>query len=126
MVNSITMVLFYICKASVLLTILIKFIGDTIIMIDKNSTLYYKFNKMKEFVRHINMAEVALEAFEDEEILSWKKHFIKSEAFAVIENMCSEIEYYMNQYNNAADNNANTADNTNDTKTKDPLNTLLV
>lgn len=50
-------------------------------MIDKNSTLYYKFNKMKEFVRHINMAEVALEAFEDEEILSWKKHFIKSELY---------------------------------------------
>lgn len=89
-------------------------------MIDKNSTLYvYKFNKMKEFVKHINMAEVALEAFEDEEILSWKKHFIKSEAFSVIENMCSEIEYYMNQYNN-------TDNNTNDTKTKDPLNTLLV
>ena len=100
MANSITMVLFYIYKSSVLLTILIKFIGDTVIMIDKNSTLYYKFNKMKEFVKHINMAEVALEAFEDEEILSWKKHFIKSEAFAVIENMCSEIEYYMNQYNN--------------------------
>lgn len=95
-------------------------------MIDKNSTLYYKFNKMKEFVRYINMAEVALEAFEDEEILSWKKHFIKSEAFAVIENMCSEIEYYMNQYNNTADNNTNTADNTNDAKTKDPLNLLLV
>lgn len=93
-------------------------------MIDKNSTLYYKFNKMKEFVKHINMAEVALEAFEDEEILSWKKHFIKSEAFAVIENMCSEIEYYMNQYNNTADN--NTADNTNDSKTKDPINVLLV
>ena len=98
-------------------------------MIDKNSTLYYKFNKMKEFVRHINMAEVALEAFEDEEILSWKKHFIKSEAFAVIENMCSEIEYYMNQYNNTTcksttDN--NTMDNTNDTKAKDPLNILLV
>ena len=37
--------------------------------------------------------------------------------------MCSEIEYYMNQYN-TADN--NTADNTNDTKTKDPLNALLV
>ena len=89
-------------------------------MIDKNSTLYvYKFNKMKEFVKHINMAEVALEAFEDEEILSWKKHFIKSEAFSVIENMCSEIEYYMNQYNN-------TDNNTNDTKTKDPLNALLV
>ena len=95
-------------------------------MIDKNSTLYYKFNKMKEFVKYINMAEVALEAFEDEEILSWKKHFIKSEAFAVIENMCSEIEYYMNQYNNTADNNTNTADNTNDAKTKDPLNELLV
>ena len=95
-------------------------------MIDKNSTLYYKFNKMKEFVKHINMAEVALEAFEDEEILSWKKHFIKSEAFAVIENMCSEIEYYMNQYNNAADNNTNNADNTNDAKTKDLLNELLV
>ena len=91
-------------------------------MIDKNSTLYYKFNKMKEFVKHINMAEVALEAFEDEEILSWKKHFIKSEAFAVIENMCSEIEYYMNQYNN----NTNTADNINDAKTKDLLNELLV
>lgn len=91
-------------------------------MIDKNSTLYYKFNKMKEFVKHINMAEVALEAFEDEEILSWKKHFIKSEAFAVIENMCSEIEYYMNQYNNtdSTDNNAN------DAKTKDHLNVLLV
>ena len=88
-------------------------------MINKNSTLYYKFNKMKEFVKYINMAEVALEAFEDEEILSWKKHFIKSEAFAVIENMCSEIEYYMNQYNN-------TDNNTNDTKTKDPLNALLV
>lgn len=87
-----------------------------------NNTLYYKFSKMKEFVRHINMAEVALEAFEDEEILSWKKHFIKSEAFSVIENMCSEIEYYMNQYN--TDN--NTADNTNDTKGKDPLNTTLV
>ena len=96
-------------------------------MIDKNSTLYYKFNKMKEFVKHINMAEVALEAFEDEEILSWKKHFIKSEAFAVIENMCSEIEYYMNQYSNntnIADN--NTADNINDAKTKDLLNELLV
>lgn len=91
-------------------------------MIDKNSTLYYKFSKMKEFVKHINMAEVALEAFEDEEILSWKKHFIKSEAFAVIENMCSEIEYYMNQYNT----DSNTADNTNDAKTKDPLNELLV
>ena len=91
-------------------------------MIDKNSTLYYKFNKMKEFVRHINIAEVALEAFDDEEILSWKKHFIKSEAFAVIENMCSEIEYYMNQYNtdNSTDNNTNYA------KTKDPLNALLV
>lgn len=88
-------------------------------MIDKNSALYYKFSKMKEFVKHINMAEVALEAFEDEEILSWKKHFIKSEAFAVIENMCSEIEYYMNQYNN-------TDNNTNDAKTKDPLNVLLV
>lgn len=87
-----------------------------------NNTLYYKFNKMKEFVRHINMAEVALEAFEDEEILSWKKHFIKSEAFSVIENMCSEIEYYMNQYNNAD----NSTDNTNDTKGKDPLNTTLV
>lgn len=83
-------------------------------MIDKNSTLYYKFNKMKEFVKHINMAEVALEAFEDEEILSWKKHFIKSEAFAVIENMCSEIEYYMNQYNNTDI----TDNNTNDTKAK--------
>ena len=94
-------------------------------MIDKNSTLYYKFNKMKDFVKHINMAEVALEAFEDEEILSWKKHFIKSEAFAVIENMCSEIEYYMNQYNNT-DNNTNTADNTSDAKAKDPLNLLLV
>lgn len=94
-------------------------------MINKNSTLYYKFNKMKEFVKHINMAEVALEAFEDEEILSWKKHFIKSEAFSVIENMCSEIEYYMNQYNNnAADN--NTDNNTNDAKAKDPLNALLV
>lgn len=91
-------------------------------MIDKNSTLYYKFSKMKEFVRHINMAEVALEAFEDEEILSWKKHFIKSEAFAVIENMCSEIEYYMNLYN--TDNN-NTDNNTND-KSKDPLNITLV
>ena len=121
MANSITMVLFYIYKASVLLTILTNFIGN--IMIDKNSTLYYKLNKMKEFVKHINMAEVALEAFEDEEILSWKKHFIKSEAFDVIENMCSEIEYYMNQYN-TTDN--NTADNTNDTKTKDPLNALLV
>ena len=122
MVNLIIMVLFYIYKASVLLTILTNFIGN--IMIDKNSTLYYKFNKMKEFVKHINMAEVALEAFEDEEILSWKKHFIKSEAFDVIENICSEIEYYMNQYNN---NNTNTADNnTNDSKTKDPLNTLLV
>ena len=123
MVIELAMVLFYVCKASVLLTILTKFIGDTIIMIDKNSTLYvYKFNQMKEFVKHINMAEVALEAFEDEEILSWKKHFIKSEAFDVIENMCSEIEYYMNQYNNT-----NTADNnTNDSKTKDPLNTLLV
>ena len=119
MANSITMVLFYICKASVLLTILTNFMGD--IMIDKNSTLYYKFNKMKEFVKHINMAEVALEAFEDEEILSWKKHFIKSEAFDVIENMCSEIEYYMNQYNNT-----NTADNANDSKTKDPLNEILV
>ena len=118
MVNLIIMVLFYIYKASVLLTALTNFIGN--IMIDKNSTLYYKFNKMKEFVRHINMAEVALEAFEDEEILSWKKHFIKSEAFDVIENMCSEIEYYMNQYNNTTDN------NTNDSKTKDPLNTLLV
>lgn len=95
-------------------------------MIDKNSTLYYKFNKMKEFVKHINMAEVALEAFEDEEILSWKKHFIKSEAFAVIENMCSEIEYYMNQYNNTKDNKTNTADNTSDAKAKDPLNLLLV
>ena len=91
-------------------------------MIDKNSTLYYKFNKMKEFVRHINMAEVALEAFDDDEILSWKKHFIKSEAFAVIENMCGEIEYYMNQYNNT-DN--NTDNNTND-KSKDPLNITLV
>ena len=90
-------------------------------MIDKNSTLYYKFNKMKEFVKHINMAEVALEAFEDEEILSWKKHFIKSEAFAVIENMCSEIEYYMNQYNTDS-----TANNANDAKTKDHLNVLLV
>ena len=115
MVNSITMVLFYICKASVLLTI---FIGDTIIMIDKNSTLYYKFNKMKEFVKYINMAEVALEAFEDEEILSWKKHFIKSEAFAVIENMCSEIEYYMNQYNTDNNIDNNTTDNTSDTKQK--------
>lgn len=95
-------------------------------MIDKNSTLYYKFNKMKEFVKHINMAEVALEAFEDEEILSWKKHFIKSEAFAVIENMCSEIEYYMNQYNNTKDNKTNTTDNANDAKAKDPLNLLLV
>ena len=85
-------------------------------MIDKNSTLYvYKFNQMKEFVKHINMAEVALEAFEDEEILSWKKHFIKSEAFDVIENMCSEIEYYMNQYNNTTD---NTTANTNDAKAK--------
>lgn len=92
-------------------------------MIDKNSTLYYKFNKMKEFVKHINMAEVALEAFEDEEILSWKKHFIKSEAFAVIENMCSEIEYYMNQYNNNTD---STDNNTNDAKQKDPLNITLV
>lgn len=82
-------------------------------MIDKNSTLYYKFSKMKEFVRYINMAEVALEAFEDEEILSWKKHFIKSEAFSVIENMCSEIEYYMNQYNNT-----DNTDNTNDVKQK--------
>ena len=123
MVIELAMVLFYIHKASVLLTVLTNFIGN--IMIDKNSTLYYKFNKMKEFVKHINMAEVALEAFEDEEILSWKKHFIKSEAFDVIENMCSEIEYYMNQYN-TTDNNNNTADNTNDTKTKDPLNTLLV
>ena len=112
MVNLIIMVLFYIYKASVLLT---KFIGDTVIMIDKNSTLYYKFNKMKEFVKHINMAEVSLEAFEDEEILSWKKHFIKSEAFSVIENMCNEIEYYMNQYNNT-DN--NTDNNTNGAKTK--------
>lgn len=84
-------------------------------MIDKNSTLYhYKFNNMKEFVRHINMAEVALEAFEDEEILSWKKHFIKSEAFSVIENMCNEIEYYMNQYNNTD----STDNNTNDAKQK--------
>lgn len=91
-------------------------------MIDKNSTLYYKFNKMKEFVKHINMAEIALQAFEDEEILSWKKHFIKSEAFDVIENMCSEIEYYMNQYNNTD----STDNNTNNAKTKDPLNTLLV
>ena len=123
MVIELAMVLFYIHKASVLLTVLTNFIGN--IMIDKNSTLYYKFNKMKEFVKHINMAEVALEAFEDEEILSWKKHFIKSEAFDVIENMCSEIEYYMNQYN-TTDNNNNTADNTNDTKTKDPLNALLV
>lgn len=82
-------------------------------MIDKNSTLYYKFSKMKEFVRYINMAEVALEAFDDEEILSWKKHFIKSEAFSVIENMCSEIEYYMNQYNNT-----DNTDNTNDVKQK--------
>ena len=122
MVIELAMVLFYIHKASVLLTVLTNFIGN--IMIDKNSNLYvYKFNKMKEFVKHINMAEVALEAFEDEEILSWKKHFIKSEAFDVIENMCSEIEYYMNQYN-TTDN--NTADNTNDTKTKDPLNALLV
>ena len=95
-------------------------------MINKNSTLYYKFNKMKEFVKHINMAEVALEAFDDEEILSWKKHFIKSEAFAVIENMCSEIEYYMNQYNNTDNTDNNTTDNTNDTKSKDPLNMLLV
>ena len=87
-------------------------------MIDKNSTLYYKFNKMKEFVKYINMAEVALEAFEDEEILSWKKHFIKSEAFAVIENMCSEIEYYMNQYNTDNNIDNNTTDNTSDTKTK--------
>lgn len=114
MVIELAMVLFYIHKDSASLT---NFIGN--IMIDKNSTLYYKLNKMKEFVRHINMAEVALEAFDDEEILSWKKHFIKSEAFSVIENMCSEIEYYMNQYNN-------TDNNTNDTKTKDPLNTLLV
>lgn len=91
-------------------------------MIDKNSTLYYKFNKMKEFVRHINIAEVALEAFEDEEILSWKKHFIKSEAFSVIENMCSEIEYYMNQYNNTD----STDNNTNDAKQKDTLNITLV
>ena len=91
-------------------------------MIDKNITLYYKFNKMKEFVRHINMAEVALEAFDDDEILSWKKHFIKSEAFAVIENMCSEIEYYMNQYNNT-DNNT---DNNTRHKSKDPLNITLV
>lgn len=84
-------------------------------MIDKNNTLYhYKFNNMKEFVRHINMAEVALEAFEDEEILSWKKHFIKSEAFSVIENMCNEIEYYMNQYNNTD----STDNNTNDAKQK--------
>ena len=110
MIIELAMVLFYIHKASVLLTILIKFMGDTIIMIDKNSTLYYKFSKMKEFVRYINMAEVALEAFDDEEILSWKKHFIKSEAFDVIENMCSEIEYYMNQYNNTTDNNTNTND----------------
>lgn len=95
-------------------------------MIDKNSTLYYKFNKMKEFVRHINMAEVALEAFEDEEILSWKKHFIKSEAFSVIENMCSEIEYYMNQYNNTDSTDNNTTDNTNDAKQKDTLNITLV
>lgn len=87
-------------------------------MIDKNSTLYYKFNKMKEFVKYINMAEVALEAFEDEEILSWKKHFIKSEAFAVIENMCSEIEYYMNQYNTDNNIDNNTTDNTSDTKQK--------
>ena len=65
MANSITMVLFYIHKASVLLTILTNFMGN--IMIDKNSTLYYKFNKMKEFVKHINMAEDVLEAFEDEE-----------------------------------------------------------
>lgn len=93
-------------------------------MIDKNSTLYYKFSKMKEFVKHINMAEIALQAFEDEEILSWKKHFVKSDAFDIIENMCSEIDYYMSQYNNTADN--NTADNTNDAKTKDPLNLLLV
>ena len=122
MVIELAMVLFYIHKDSASLT---NFIGN--IMIDKNSTLYYKLNKMKEFVKHINMAEVALEAFEDEEILSWKKHFIKSEAFDVIENMCSEIEYYMNQYNNTTDNNTNTADNnTNDSKTKDPLNTLLV
>ena len=93
-------------------------------MIDKNNTLFtYKFSRMKEFVKHINMAEVALEAFEDEEILSWKKHFIKSEAFSVIENMCSEIEYYMNQYNNT-DN--NTDNNTNDAKQKDPLNITLV
>ena len=99
-------------------------------MIDKNSTLYYKFNKMKEFVRHINMAEVALEAFDDDEILSWKKHFIKSEAFAVIENMCSEIEYYMNQYNNTdnnTDNNTyNNTDNNTRHKSKDPLNITLV
>ena len=94
-------------------------------MIDKNSTLYYyKFNRMKEFVKHINMAEVALEAFEDEEILSWKKHFIKSEAFSVIENMCNEIEYYMNQDNNTTDNNKD--NNANDAKTKDPINILLV
>lgn len=73
-------------------------------MIDKNSTLYYKFSKMKEFVRCINMAEIALQAFEDEEILSWKKHFVKSEAFDIIENMCSEIDYYMSQYNNETSN----------------------
>ena len=95
-------------------------------MIDKNSTLYYKFNKMKEFVRHINMAEVALEAFDDDEILSWKKHFIKSEAFAVIENMCSEIEYYMNQYNNTDNNTDNNKDNNTRHKSKDPLNITLV
>ena len=95
-------------------------------MIDKNSTLYYKFNKMKEFVRHINMAEVALEAFDDDEILSWKKHFIKSEAFAVIENMCSEIEYYMNQYNNTDNNTDNNIDNNTRHKSKDPLNITLV
>ena len=95
-------------------------------MIDKNSTLYYKFNKMKEFVRHINMAEVALEAFDDDEILSWKKHFIKSEAFAVIENMCSEIEYYMNQYNNTNNNTDNNTDNNTRHKSKDPLNITLV
>ena len=82
-------------------------------MIDKNSTLYYKFNKMKEFVKHINMAEVALEEFEDEEILSWKKHFIKSEEFDVIENMCRAVESYMNQHNNTY-----TLDNTDDVKEK--------
>lgn len=91
-------------------------------MIDKKSTLYYKFSKMKDYVRFINQADVALEAFEDDEILHWKRHFIKSEAFEVIENMCSEIEYYMSQYN---EKNADEDDEVS-TKANGNLNKLLV